>query len=62
VLATSALAMLARLFRYGILTHHGAFYNAETGRMAALPVDSRMWERLRRRNRNAQSRVEKKSR
>ena len=62
VLATSALAMLARLFRYGRLTHHGAFYNAETGRMSALPVDPRMWERLRRRNRNAQSRVEKKSR
>jgi PRTRC genetic system ThiF family protein len=62
VLATSALAMLARLIRYGVLTHHGAFYNAETGRMAALPVDPRMWERLRRRNRNAQSRVEKKSR
>jgi PRTRC genetic system ThiF family protein len=62
VLATSALAMLARLFRYGTLTHHGAFYNAETGRMAALPVDPRMWERLRRRNRRAQSRVENKSR
>jgi hypothetical protein len=62
VLATSALAMLARLFRYGIFTHHGAFYNAATGRMAALPVDSRMWERLRRRNRHAQSRVEKRSR
>jgi PRTRC genetic system ThiF family protein len=62
VLATSALAMLARLFRYGRLTHHGAFYNAETGRMAALPVDPRMWERLRRRNRNAQSRIEKNSR
>ena len=62
VLATSALAMLARLFRYGTLTHHGAFYNAETGRMAALPVDTRMWERLRRRNRHAQSRVESKSR
>ena len=62
VLATSALAMLARLFRYGAVTHHGAFYNAETGRMAALPVDPRMWERLRRRNRHAQSRVESKSR
>jgi PRTRC genetic system ThiF family protein len=62
VLATSALAMLARLFRYGTLTHHGAFYNAETGRMAALPVDPRMWERLRRRNRRAQCRVENKSR
>ncbi|MGD0469956.1 MAG: PRTRC system ThiF family protein [Terriglobales bacterium] len=53
VLATSALAMLARLFRHGTLTHHGAFYNAETGRMAALPVDPRMWESLRRRNRHA---------
>src|ERR1700677_1672107 len=62
VLATSALAMLARLFRYGVLTHHGAFYNAETGRMAALPVDPRMWERLRRRNRNAQGRLTTMSR
>jgi PRTRC genetic system ThiF family protein len=53
VLATSALAMLARLFRYGILTHHGAFYNAQTGRMAALPADPRMWERMRRRDRRA---------
>jgi len=53
VLATSALAVLARLFRYGTLTHHGAFYNAQTGRMAALPVDPRMWERMRRRDRRA---------
>ncbi len=53
VLATSALAMLARLLRYGTLTHHGAFYNAQTGRMAALPVDPRMWERMRRRDRRA---------
>ena len=34
VLATSALAMLARLLHYGRLTHHGAFYNASTGRMS----------------------------
>jgi hypothetical protein len=61
VLATSALAMLARLFRYSTVTHHGAFYNAETGRMAALPIDPRMWERLRRRNRNAQGRLATKS-
>jgi PRTRC genetic system ThiF family protein len=60
VLATSALAMLARLFHYGALTHHGAFYNAQTGRMAALPVHPRMWERLRRRNRQAQNRIENK--
>jgi PRTRC genetic system ThiF family protein len=30
-LASSALAMLARLFRYGKLNHYGAFFNAETG-------------------------------
>ncbi len=56
VLATSALAMLARLFRYGTLTQHGAFYNAQTGRMAALPADPQMWERMRRRNRRANAR------
>jgi len=50
-LASGALAMLARLFRYGSLTHHGAFFNAETGRMMALPIDERMWKRLRRRHR-----------
>jgi PRTRC genetic system ThiF family protein len=49
-LASSSLAMLARLFRYGKLTHHGAFFNAETGQMTALPIDQRMWLRLRRRN------------
>jgi len=49
-LAMSALAMLARLFRYGMLTHHGGFFNAETGQMTALPIDQRMWLRLRRRN------------
>src|SRR6202451_121069 len=47
VFANSALAMVGRLFRYGVLSHHGAFFNAATGRMAALPVDSRMWERVR---------------
>jgi PRTRC genetic system ThiF family protein len=50
-LASSALAMLARLFRYGKLNHHGAFFNAETGRMSALPIDPQMWTKVRRRNR-----------
>ena len=50
-LASSALAMLARLFRYGKLNHHGAFFNAETGRMSALPIDPEMWKKVRRRNR-----------
>jgi PRTRC genetic system ThiF family protein len=51
VLATSALAMLARLFRYGTLTHHGAFYNAATGRMSVLGVDSDLWKKIQKRTR-----------
>jgi len=44
-LASSALAMLAQLFRYGKLTHHGAFFNAKTGQMSALPVDPKLWSK-----------------
>jgi PRTRC genetic system ThiF family protein len=39
-LAYHALAMLARLFRYGTLAHCGGFINSATGRMSALPVNS----------------------
>jgi PRTRC genetic system ThiF family protein len=46
-LAASALAMLARLFRYGRLCHHGGFFNAGTGQMSALPVDPELWRRIR---------------
>ena len=38
-LPMSALAMLSRLFRHGRLKHHGAFFNAVTGHMSALPID-----------------------
>jgi PRTRC genetic system ThiF family protein len=51
VLATSALAMMARLFRYGKIGHHGGFYNAETGRMHVMPVDPELWKRTSRRSR-----------
>jgi PRTRC genetic system ThiF family protein len=50
VLATSALAMLARLFRYGTIAHHGAFYNAATGRMNAIPIDPELWRKTRKRS------------
>ena len=50
-LAASALAMLAQLFRYGKLTHHGAFFNAKTGQMSALPVDPELWSKTRKRTR-----------
>lgn len=42
-LAASALAMLAQLLRYGELTYHGAFFNAKSGKMSALPVDPDLW-------------------
>jgi PRTRC genetic system ThiF family protein len=51
VLATSALAMLARLLRYGKIGHHGAFYNAATGRMHSMPVDPELWKKTQRRSR-----------
>jgi PRTRC genetic system ThiF family protein len=50
-LASAALAMLARLFRYGRLTHHGGFFNAQTGQMSALPVDPQLWSKTKRRAR-----------
>jgi PRTRC genetic system ThiF family protein len=48
-LAASALAMLARLFHYGKLQHHGAFFNARTGQMCALPIDPALWRKARKR-------------
>jgi PRTRC genetic system ThiF family protein len=46
-LAASALAMMARLFRYGRLCHHGGFFNAGTGQMTSLPVDPELWRWIR---------------
>ena len=46
-LAVSSLAMLARLLRYGQISYHGGFYNAETGRMAALPIDPIQFAKMR---------------
>jgi hypothetical protein len=42
---------MARLFRYGKLSHHGGFFNAERGRMTALGVDPHLWLKTRRRAR-----------
>jgi PRTRC genetic system ThiF family protein len=50
-LAASALAMLAQLIRYGRIAHHGAFYNAQTGKMSALAIDPEQWSKVLRRNR-----------
>jgi len=47
MLAYQALAMLARLFRYGRLSYHGGFVNLRNGRTVALPVDPAVWTRMR---------------
>jgi len=50
VLAQHALALLARLFRYGNVSYHGGFINLREGCGGRLPVDPDLWRRLRRRN------------
>jgi PRTRC genetic system ThiF family protein len=52
-LANHALALLARLFRYGSIEYHGAFVNVAHQRVQPLAVDSTVWQRLRRRGKRA---------
>ena len=48
-LSNHALALLARLFRYGTISYHGAFVNlSSTAGACALPVDPEYWQRLHR--------------
>jgi PRTRC genetic system ThiF family protein len=54
-LAAGALAMLAQLFRYGKLRHHGAFFNAKTGQMCALPIDPTLWRKVRKRTKRCRA-------
>jgi len=48
-LANHTLALLARLFRHGSITHHGAFVNVASSRVQPLPVNQATWRGLRRR-------------
>mgnify|MGYP001500632823 CR=1 FL=1 len=48
-LANHALALLARLFRYGTISYHGAFVSLSSlASVQALRVDPSYWQRLRR--------------
>ena len=52
----STLALLARLFRYGEISHHGAFVDVASSRVMPLAVDPLVWYRIRKRGRqNARS-------
>jgi PRTRC genetic system ThiF family protein len=51
-LANHALALLARLFRYGKISYHGAFIGlGSIGGLQPLRVDPKIWRRLRRKRR-----------
>jgi hypothetical protein len=47
-LAQHALALLARLFRYGEISYHGGFINLGTGAASVLRIDPNYWKRTRR--------------
>jgi PRTRC genetic system ThiF family protein len=49
--ANHSLALLARLFRYGVVQEHGAFLNVAGQRVQPLPVDPCGWRRIRLRGR-----------
>jgi len=52
LLAQHALALLARLFRYGQISHHGGFINLATGATSGLRIDPECWKRTRRLNKH----------
>ncbi|HXJ96337.1 MAG TPA: PRTRC system ThiF family protein [Terriglobia bacterium] len=53
VLAQHALALLARLFRYGEINYHGAFVDVASSRAVPLPVDPLLWRQVRKRGRQS---------
>ncbi len=53
VLAQHALALLARLFRYGSIAYHGGFLNLRDGSSSRLPVDPDVWRRISKRSATA---------
>jgi hypothetical protein len=56
-LAQHALALLARLFRYGEISYHGGFINLATGVSSRLPIDASLWRRLRQRCKSERNRA-----
>ena len=49
VLAQHALALLARLFRYGEISYHGSFVDVASSRAVPLAVDPLLWRQIRKR-------------
>jgi hypothetical protein len=51
VVAQHALALLARLFRYGTIDHQGAFVSIAQNRVQPIPINPAVWRKMRRRGR-----------
>jgi hypothetical protein len=51
-LAQHALALLARLFRYGEISYHGGFINLTSRATSVLRIDSQCWKRTRKLNKH----------
>ena len=49
LLAQHALALLAQLFRYGQISHHGGFADTASSRAVPLTIDPVLWHRVRKR-------------
>lgn len=45
-LAQHALALLGRLFRYGIVSYHGGFVSLVTGTCAPIRIEPKTWKRI----------------
>ena len=60
VLAQHALALLAWLFRYGQISHHGGFVDVANARCVPLPVDPLLWRRVIRRRAKVRTAAEGK--
>lgn len=46
LLAQHALALLGRLFRYGIVSYHGGFVNLVSGACAPVRIEPKTWKRI----------------
>jgi len=58
-LAQHAMALLARLFRYGEISYHGGFINLATGATSVMRIDPQYWKRARRIGRRSSRSIEK---
>jgi PRTRC genetic system ThiF family protein len=47
MVATCALNLLWECFRYGVIVNHGAFINLSDMKVNPLPIDAKVWKRLR---------------